>query len=196
MISHVADPDTTRTAKPMAVAVDPDEPKSRWWSRLSPWLWVLLALAIIAGTQVPRISHVFSAGTSKPRAAANKTIAPTLSGVAYTQAMAATMDFAGADLRGARLIHLDLRGKEFRKANAAGAIFSGSLLNGADLSHADLRGADFSGACLQGSDLTGAKLAGANFTGADVAGVSVAPAAVSNTLGWDSVPVSASCLKS
>ena len=194
MISHVADPDTTRTAKPMAV--DPDEPKSRWWSRLSPWLWVLLALAIIVGTQVPRVSHVFAPGTSRPRAAANTTIAPTLSGVAYTQAMAATMNFAGADLRGARLTHLDLRGKEFRNANAAGAIFSGSLLNGADLSHADLRGADFSGACLQGSDLTGAKLAGANFTGADVAGVSVAHAAVSNTLGWNSVPVSASCLKS
>lgn len=193
MISHVADPDTTRTAKPLAV--DPDEPKSRWWSRLSPWLWGLLILAIIVGTQVPRITHVFSPGPSRPRAAATTT-APTLSGVAYTQAMVATMNFTGADLRGARLTHLDLRGKEFRNAIAAGAIFSGSLLNGADLSHADLRGADFSDACLQGSDLTGAKLAGANFTGADIAGVSVAPTSVSNTLGWNSVPVSASCLKS
>lgn len=191
--SHVADPDTTRTTKPTAAY--PDEPKNRWWSRLSPWLWGVLVLAVIVGTQVPRISHVFSPGTPRP-GAVTTTRAPKLSGVAYTQAMVAAMNFVGADLRGARLAHLDLRGKEFRNANAAGAIFSGSLLNGADLSHADLRGADFSGACLQGSDLTGAELAGANFTGADVAGVSVAPTAVSDALGWDSVPTSAICFQS
>lgn len=196
MISLMADPDTTRTTKPMAV--HPDEPESRWWSHLSPWLWALLALlalAAIVGTQVPRISHVFSSGTPKPRTEATAS-PPELSGIAYTQAMVAATNFAGADLRGARLAHLDLRGKEFRNANAAGAIFSGSLLNGADLSHADLRGADFSNACLQGSDLTGAELAGANFTGADVAGASIAPAAVSNALGWDSVSTSVDCSQS
>jgi len=152
-------------------------------------------LSVIVATQVPRISHVFSPGTPRPEAVATAS-APELSGVAYTQAMVAAMNFVGADLRGARLVHLDLRGKEFRNANAAGAIFSGSLLNGADFSHADLRGTDFSDACLQGSDLTGAKLAGANFTGADVEEVSVAPAAVFNALGWDSVPTPASCLQS
>jgi len=191
MISHVADPGNTRTTKPMPMP--PDEPKGRWWGHLSPWLWGLLALSIIIGTQVPRISHVFSPETPGPRVTA--TSGPELSGVSYTQAMVATMNFANADLRGARLSHLDLRGKEFRNANAAGAIFSGSLLDGADFSDADLRGTDFSGACLQGSDLTGANLAGANFTGTDVSGVSVSSSTVADALGWNSIPTSPICFQ-
>ena len=193
MISHVADPDPARTTKPMTMPF-PDEPKGHWWSRMSPWLWGLLALAVLAATQVPRLSHVFSADSS-PRAVA-ATSAPGLSGVAYSQAMVESMNFANTDLRGARMVNLDLRGKEFRGVDAAGAMFSGSLLDGADFSGADLRGADFSGACLQGSDLTGAKLAGANFTGADVAGTSTNHAATSSALGWNSVVTSSRCAQS
>jgi hypothetical protein len=193
MISHVADPDTARTTKPLTV-VFTGETKGRWWSRMSPWLWGLLALSVIAATQVPRLSHVFSPGPSPHAVAA--TSAPGLSGVAYSQAMVATMNFANTDLRGARLVNLDLRGKKFHGANAAGAIFSGSLLDGADFSGADLRGANFSGACLQGSDLTGAKLAGANFTEADVAGTSITSAAVSNVIGWNSIVTSPKCTQS
>jgi len=193
MISNVANPDTTRAAEPMEA--HPDGPKPHWWSRASPWLWGLLALAVIVGTQVPRVHHVFLSGTLKPSAVAT-TSTPQLSGVDYSQAMVASANFVNADLQGARLRNLDLRGKEFRKADAAGAIFSGSLLNGADLSGADLRGADFSDACLQGSNLTGAQLAGANFTGADVAGASASPAALADALGWDSVPTSSTCYQS
>ena len=193
MISHVASTDTTQTREP--TEAHPDGPKPHWWSRLSPWLWGLLALVLIVGTQVPRIHQVFSSGAPKPAAVAT-TGTPQLSGVDYSQAMAATANFVDANLDGARLENLDLRGKEFTGTDAAGAIFSGSLLNGADFTGADLRGANFSNACLQGSNLTGAQLAGANFTGADVAGASIAPATIADTLGWDSVPTASICYQS
>lgn len=53
-----------------------------------------------------------------------------------------------ADLVGARLAGVDLRGCDFR----------GALLLGADLRRCDLRGADVIGADLRGADLTGADL--------------------------------------
>ena len=131
--------------------------RTHWWSRPSPWLWGLVLLLVIAGiavTQVPRLSTVFSArGTqASPTAPA---VVPTLSGPAYTQATVAGRNFVGADLRGAQLVHLDLRGQNFQRADAAGAVFAGSLLNGANFSHVDLRGADLRDACLRGANLTG-----------------------------------------
>jgi hypothetical protein len=166
----------------------PREPRIRWWSRSSPWLWglvVLLALAALTVTQVRRLDTLLSI-SPKPSA----TTGPVLSGTDYTQAMVARGDFVGADLRGARLEHLDLRGVNFRRANASGAIFAGSLLNGANLSHADLRGADLRDTCLQGAVLVGAKLAGADFTGADITGSTVRSGATIDAIGWASVPTS------
>ena len=113
-----------------------------------------------------RYSSVVSAPKPQPSPATHAA-APRLAGLAYTQAMVTNHDFAGADLRGARLAHLDLRGEDFEHADAAGAVFTGSLLNGADFAQADLRGADLRDTCLRGSILTGASLAGADFTGAD-----------------------------
>jgi hypothetical protein len=176
----------------------PGPPRIHWWSRPSPWLWglvVLLVIAVIAATQVPRVSAMFSAPGPEPRSAA-PTVAPTLSGPAYTQAMVAGRNFIGADLRGARLMHLDLRGKNFQRADAAGAVFAGSLLNGANLSDADLRGADLSGTCLHGATLTGAELSGADFTGADVTGATVTPAATSETIAWASISAPSVCPRS
>lgn len=164
--------------------------KNRWLGRLSPWAWglgILIAIGAITLTQVPRLSATVATG-AKPRPTAAVTGTPPLSGRAYTQGMIGSRDFARADLRGARLIRLDLRGKSFQYADAAGAVFAGSLLNGANLSHADLRGADLRGACLRGADLAGADLAGTDFTGADVTGAVVSPAATAQAIAWGSVP--------
>lgn len=168
------------------------EPKVHWWGRLSPWLWglvVLLLIALLAVVQVPRIAKLLSVTAGKPNVVSTSRLP--LSGTDYTQAMVANRNFADADLRGARLDHLDLRGQVFRRADAAGAIFAGSLLNGANLSHADLRGADLSGTCLRGAILSRAELAGANFTGADVTGATVTTGATTNAIGWGSAPTSA-----
>jgi hypothetical protein len=176
----------------------PQEPKIRWWSRVSLWLWglvVLLAIAVIVITQVPHISGIAPAPRPKP-SAATPSVKPLLSGPVYTQAMVTGRNFANADLRGAVLQHLDLRGKDFRWVHAAGAVFAGSLLNGANLSHADLRGADLRDACLRGAILTGAELAGADFTGADVTGAMITPTATSTAIGWASIPSASVCLPS
>jgi len=174
------------------------EPKIRWWSRVSPWIWglaALLAIAVIVITQVPRTSAKAPAPRPKP-SAATPSVTPLLSGPVYTQAMVTGRNFADADLRGAVLQHLDLRGKDFQWAHAAGAVFAGSLLNGANLSHADLRGADLRDACLRGAILTGAELAGADFTGADVTGAMITPTATSTAIGWASIPSASVCLPS
>lgn len=191
MICDVPDP---QAPQPPAV-IAPRELKPSWWSRPSPWFWglvVLLLIAAIAVTQVSRLSAVFSARGAKHNQAASAVL-PTLSGPAYTQAMVAAHNFIGANLRGARLVHLDLRGKSFRHADAAGAIFAGSLLNGANFSHADLRGADLRGTCLRGAKFTGADLAGADFTDADVTAATVPPAATSSAIGWASGSASSVC---
>jgi hypothetical protein len=170
----------------------PTEQKLRWWIRVSPWCWGLLAvvaIGVILATQVPRISAISSSPRSKPSPAS----APGLSGLAYTQAEVAERSFADADLHGAILRHLDLRGKDFQRADAAGAIFARSLLNGVNLSRADLRGANLRDSCLRGAILTGAQLAGADFTGADVTGAAVAPAATASATGWASTPTSSAC---
>jgi Pentapeptide repeats (8 copies) len=173
-----------------------DIPRIRWWSRPSPWLWglvILLAIAAIAATQVPRLSAVLSPRAPKSRPAAVPVATPTLSGPAYTQIVVAGRNFIGVDLRGARLIHLDLRGKSFAHAEAAGAIFAGSFLNGANFSHTDLRGADLRDTCLRGAIFTHAALDGADFTGADVNGAIVTRAAIAKSIGWASDPVVSAC---
>jgi hypothetical protein len=175
----------TLPSEPEAAAHDP---KIHWWSRPSPWLWGLLVLLFIAAMQAPRIPTLFSA-KAKPAPVA----ATSVSGPAYTQAEVTRLEFAKANLVGARLGRLDLRGKTFRGASAAGAIFTGSLLNGANFAGADLRGADLRRVCLRGSNLTGAQLAGADFTGADVSGATLGATNTSDTIGWGSVPASSVC---
>ena len=146
---------------------------------------MLLGLLIVIATQVPRITSMTSAARSKPSSAPTSA-APSLSGPAYTQALADGRDFESADLSGVLLAHLDLRGKDFQRANAAGAVFVGSLLNGADFAHANLRGADLRDTCLRGAIFTAAELAGADFTGADVTGATVTSTAISAAIGWGS----------
>jgi hypothetical protein len=187
MICDVSDPEATQTERSAAVRL----PKARWWSRPSPWLWGLVILLVMVATQVPRISSMVSPGPKLSSIA--PAAAPTSSGQVYTQAMVARRDFIHANLRGARLAHLALRGKDFDRADAAGAVFTGSLLNGANFSHADLRGADLRDTCLRGSILTGTKLAGADFTGADVTGAIVTPTVISKTIGWATVSDSSAC---
>ena len=204
MICDVSDPEAPTTTQPVGPYL-PGPPPVHWWSRVSAWLWGLVILLVIAGvfaTQVPRISSIFSVPRPKhglvavPRtnySPVAPTVTPTLSGPAYTQAMVAGRDFIRADLRGALLAHLDLRGKSFQRAEAAGAVFAGSLLNGANLSHADLRGADLRNTCLRGANLTGAKLAGADFTGADIIGATVTPTEPSKAIGWASISIPSPC---
>lgn len=163
--------------------------------RVSPWLWglgALLVIAAIAATQVPRLSAIFSRPRQNP-GLASPTSTPTFSGTHYTQLAVAGLNFSHADLRGALLAHLDLRGKDFRFADAAGAVFVGSLLNGANFSHADLRGANLRGACLRGAILTRARVAGADFTGADVTDANFAHAATGKTIGLSSIPAPSVC---
>lgn len=173
----------------------PAELGPRWWVRLSPWSWGLVALLVIAGiavTQVPRLSDGSPTRARSPNPP-TATALPMLSGPTYTKSMVSGRDFISADLRGALLERLDLRGKNFQRADAAGAVFAGSLLNGAIFTHANLRGADFRDTCLRGADLTGAQLAGADFTGADVTGATLAPGATYQVIGWASIPASSVC---
>lgn len=168
----------------------PTERKPRRRIRVSPWLWGLVVVGVVGvilATQVPR--EISSGSRSKASPAA----APALSGLAYSQAEVAERSFVGADLHGAVLQHLDLRGIDFQGTDAAGAVFAHSLLNGVNFSNANLRGANLRGACLRGAILTKAELAGADFTGADVTGATVAPAAAASATGWGSTPASSAC---
>src|SRR6266480_2414957 len=102
-----------------------DMPRLHWWSRPSLWLWglvILLVIVAIAAAQGQRLSALFSTRAPKSSLAAPAT-APKLSGPAYTQATVAGLSFIRADLRSARLTHLDLRGENFRHAQASGALF-------------------------------------------------------------------------
>jgi hypothetical protein len=69
----------------------------------------------------------------------------------------------GADLRGRRFSHPDLRGADLRGAN-----LSGADLAGADLAWARLDGAILAGAKLVRADLRAADLRNADLTGADL----------------------------
>jgi uncharacterized protein YjbI with pentapeptide repeats len=72
---------------------------------------------------------------------------------ALRRLVASKTDCRGMDLRGARLVAMDLRRKNLDEAQ----------LNGADLTEADLRGAS-----LRAADLSGAYLTGARFNNADL----------------------------
>jgi hypothetical protein len=178
-------PVSVQEARP---ASQQQKPKIGWWSRLSPWWWglmMLLALTLCLAILVPRTAPTTSPVRPNPSASASPaSVRPP--GAVYPQAMTAGRGFADANLSGARLAQLDLRGKDFRDADAAGAVFVGSLLNGANFTHANLRGTDLRDACLRGVVFTAAELSGADFTGADVTGATVTPAAISAAIGWES----------
>ena len=81
---------------------------------------------------------------------------------------------AQADLTGADLIGVNLRGADLTRADLAGAYLTGISLTGAylveaDLAGTDLRRADLTGANLAGANLRKANLARANLTGANLA---------------------------
>ncbi|WP_339729031.1 pentapeptide repeat-containing protein [uncultured Gimesia sp.] len=83
--------------------------------------------------------------------------------------------FWRANLEGAELNEVILRGCDLQKANMYKAIMneadlSGSDLNGADLRESSLNGTDLSRNNLEGADLSGAHLEGASFRGADLKG--------------------------
>ena len=104
---------------------------------------------------------------------------------------------AGADLRGAILGPLDLRGVDLLAASWAGVDWRGADLRGADLrggrfSGVDFSGVNFSGAQLKGANLKGARLAGADLTGADLyranlkgADLTGAALVFDDTIRWD-----------
>lgn len=78
------------------------------------------------------------------------------------------VDLRGADLRGAILSRADLF-----VANLLGANLSRVDLRGADLRDANLLGADLRGATLRGANLSGANLSGANLSRADLSGANL-----------------------
>jgi hypothetical protein len=94
------------------------------------------------------------------------------------QAILATRDFSGRDLRsidatgcdlsGLRAAGTLLRDARFDRCKLAGADFSGANLSNAMLRGADLRGANFAGADVEGADFTAADLRGADFRGASL----------------------------
>ena len=75
---------------------------------------------------------------------------------------------AGADLRGADLGKLAMRGENLAGANLEGASLRGASLAGANLSGSDLEGADLFRTFLWAADLRGANLSGAYMAEADL----------------------------
>ena len=172
MIYGVSDQETPRPPAAVASARTSDR-------AVKPAFPMVVGSADVARSANCHLRHssaaynlITSAARSKASSAPTSA-APSLSGPAYSQALADGRDFESADLSGVLLAHLDLRGKDFQRANAAGAVFVGSLLNGANFAHANLRGADLRDTCLRGAIFTAAELAGADFTGADVTGATV-----------------------
>lgn len=85
-----------------------------------------------------------------------------LRGATVTQAQATKLNFRGAELSGAVLNWLSLRGKPMEGVTAPGASFRHANLSFASLRGADLSGSDLSYACLIGTIFTGATLNGAD----------------------------------
>jgi hypothetical protein len=95
----------------------------------------------------------------------------------------------GANLSGACLIYVDLRGADLRGANLRGADLSGANLSEANLSEANLseanlrranlRGADLIKVNLSGADLIKVNLSGADLRGADLRGANLSEADLS-----------------
>ncbi|QXJ20900.1 pentapeptide repeat-containing protein [Actinomadura graeca] len=70
----------------------------------------------------------------------------------------------GANLSGAGLREVDLKGEQLDKADLSGADLTTARLEGADLHEADLSGAVLSAAVLRNADLHGSDLRGANLS--------------------------------
>lgn len=86
-----------------------------------------------------------------------------------------------ADLSGANLGEVILRGISLEFADLSGADLSDADLSGADLSDANLRYADLRGTNLSGADLSGANLRNANLSGADLRDAILSGANLSRT---------------
>lgn len=146
-------------------------------------VWGLFVLLLIAGVTIMQVPGLGPTHGPVPKAATSLT--PRVSSAhACSQFTVSGRGFTGADLRGARLAHLDLRGRNFQRADGADTEFEGRLLNGINFAHADLRGANPRDICLRGAGLTGTQLANADFTGADVTDVAVTPGVASQAIGW------------
>ena len=108
--------------------------------------------------------------------------------------IAAIRSFRGADLRGAKLVELDLRRMDFSGADAAGASFENSQLEHAIFRGANLGGAILRGTCLRYARLDGADVTGVDADGANVEGVQLPPASASAPKRWPvTSDVSAAC---
>jgi uncharacterized protein YjbI with pentapeptide repeats len=79
-----------------------------------------------------------------------------------------SINFADADLTGARFAEFGLWKPSLREIDLSGATLDFVDLSGVDLSGADFSRASLRGIVLSGSRLIGAKLAGANLTGANL----------------------------
>ncbi|AVH68430.1 pentapeptide repeat-containing protein [Nostoc sp. 'Peltigera membranacea cyanobiont' N6] len=75
------------------------------------------------------------------------------------------------DLRGFKLIEVDLRAANLSRADLSGADLSGANLSGANLSKANLSRANLRGVDLSGVDFREAKLSGLDLRGLDLSGV-------------------------
>lgn len=89
----------------------------------------------------------------------------------FSKAQLSGAHMAGIDLRGARLDEAQLEGADLANALLAGASFSSARLEKADLTGGvEAQGANFLNAALQGADLTGARLQFADFSSAAMQG--------------------------
>ncbi|PRY40534.1 pentapeptide repeat protein [Umezawaea tangerina] len=93
-------------------------------------------------------------------------------------------DLQNAQLAGAVLDDLDLRGLNLAGVKAQGASFRRAVLDEVQFTGADLRGADFTDACLERSDLSGAQLGGMIARGADVTNVVTDKELIANVVSW------------
>ena len=78
--------------------------------------------------------------------------------------LSARDDLSGANLTGANLQFITLRGSNLSRANLSGADLWKAGLHGANLSEADLSGANLILVHLNGANLSGANLQGATYT--------------------------------
>ena len=96
-----------------------------------------------------------------------------LRGADLCSANLSDVNLRGADLRSADLCSANLSDVNLRGANLRGADLSEADLRGADLRSADLRSADLCSANLRGADLSDVNLRGANLRGADLSDVNL-----------------------
>lgn len=124
------------------------------------------------------LSHIDKGGTAKINFHKTNLQGATLSN---GQPLAANFDygeaqFIDANLAGANLENLNLRGANFEKA-----ILTGANLKGANLTDAIFSKANLKGAHLDGADLTGARLTDAHLDGATLANTNLTNTHLENT---------------